>query len=183
MARYIALLRAINAGRGRTVRMDVLRQAFEVLGFTGVETFIASGNVIFEGRATKTSTLEKKIEKGLRESLRIEVTPFVRTPSQLAEIATYKPFPKPKLGRDAEVNVVFLAEAAGAALKKKLKALATDTDEFRAHGREIYWLRHRKPGGPAFSTVALGKAIDDPFTIRSSRTVEKMATKFGRPEE
>jgi uncharacterized protein (DUF1697 family) len=47
MPRYIALLRAINVG-GHLVKMDALRRHFEELGFDPVETFIASGNVMFE---------------------------------------------------------------------------------------------------------------------------------------
>ena len=45
---YVALLRGINVG-GRNVKMDRLREIFESLGFSNVETFIASGNVIFVG--------------------------------------------------------------------------------------------------------------------------------------
>ncbi len=45
MPKYIAFLRAINVG-GHTVKMDYLRVLFETLGFSDVETFIASGNVI-----------------------------------------------------------------------------------------------------------------------------------------
>jgi uncharacterized protein (DUF1697 family) len=68
MPRYIAFLRAINVG-GHTVKMDVLRQHFAALGFSNVETFIASGNVVFETTAKNTRTLEQKIEKHLRAAL------------------------------------------------------------------------------------------------------------------
>ena len=47
IARHIAFLRAINVG-GHTVTMDRLRRLFGEMGFRGVETFIASGNVVFE---------------------------------------------------------------------------------------------------------------------------------------
>lgn len=47
MSRLFAFLRAINVG-GRTVKMERLRREFEVFGFPGVETFIASGNVVFD---------------------------------------------------------------------------------------------------------------------------------------
>jgi len=47
MPRYVALLRGINLG-GHTVKMDRLKKLFEELGLKNVETFIASGNVIFE---------------------------------------------------------------------------------------------------------------------------------------
>ena len=44
MPKHFAFLRAINVG-GHTVKMDHLRDIFESLGFSNVETFIASGNV------------------------------------------------------------------------------------------------------------------------------------------
>jgi uncharacterized protein (DUF1697 family) len=59
MSRFIAFLRAINVG-GHTVKMDDLRQLFEALGFSGVETFIASGNVVFETNARKVKALDKE---------------------------------------------------------------------------------------------------------------------------
>ena len=52
MTRYVALLRAINVG-GHTVKMDALRKHFSRMGFANVETFIASGNVIFDAKASE----------------------------------------------------------------------------------------------------------------------------------
>ena len=63
MFRFIAFLRAINVGGGRTVKMQSLRQIFESLGFFNVATSIASGNVVFETTTKRTETLERKIEK------------------------------------------------------------------------------------------------------------------------
>lgn len=68
MSRFIAFLRAINVG-GHTVKMNDLRQLFEFLGFSGVETFIASGNVVFETASRNARALERKIEKKLGEVL------------------------------------------------------------------------------------------------------------------
>ena len=69
MPRLFAFLRAINAGPGRVVKMNVLRQAFESLGFSGVATFFGSGNVVFETRTKLVRTLEKKIKRGLLQVL------------------------------------------------------------------------------------------------------------------
>ena len=55
VSRLFAFLRAINVG-GRTVKMERLRREFEFLGFSGVDTFIASGNVIFEARDDQRRT-------------------------------------------------------------------------------------------------------------------------------
>ena len=107
MPRYIAFLRAINVG-GHTVKMDVLRQQFEALGFANVETFIASGNVIFETTAKNTRTLEKKIEQQLRAALGYEVATFIRTEAELAAIAQYQPFTTALLKTAQALNVAFL---------------------------------------------------------------------------
>lgn len=60
MSRYIALLRAINVG-GHTVKMDRLRTLFAQVGLANVETFIASGNVIFDTPIQDTRALEQRI--------------------------------------------------------------------------------------------------------------------------
>ena len=91
MPRYITFLRAINVG-GHIVKMEYLETLFEELGFSNVETFIASGNVIFESSSKDTKALEQTIEKHLLEKLGYAVTTFIRTDLQVSEIASYKPF-------------------------------------------------------------------------------------------
>ena len=177
MSRWIAFLRAINAGRGRTVRMEGLLRAFESLGYSGVRTFMATGNVVFETTAQNTRMLERRIENKLRESLGIEVPTFIRSDAQVAEIADYLPFQASE-NDAAELNIIFLADELDEQQVQKLMALKTGADEFHVHGREIYWLRRRKPGGSAFSSVPLEKTIGLPFTIRGSRTVKKLAEKY-----
>jgi uncharacterized protein (DUF1697 family) len=59
MPKYIAFLRAINVG-GHIVKMKDLRELFGSLGFTGVETVLASGNVVFETRAGATTCPEEE---------------------------------------------------------------------------------------------------------------------------
>jgi uncharacterized protein (DUF1697 family) len=109
MPRYIAFLRAINVG-GHTVKMEVLRRHFEVLGLSDAETFIASGNVIFETTAKNTRLLEKKIEEQLRTALGYEVATFIRTAAELAAIAKYQPFAAAAMKTAQALNIAFLAE-------------------------------------------------------------------------
>jgi uncharacterized protein (DUF1697 family) len=75
MPRYVAFLRAINVG-GRTVTMERLRALFSDIGFSNVETFIASGNVIFDSKSAAPTTLEKDIERQLEASLGYSVATF-----------------------------------------------------------------------------------------------------------
>ena len=64
MPRYIAFLRAINVG-GHNVKMTQLRTLFEELECSNVETFIASGNVIFNSPSTNVQQIERQIERHL----------------------------------------------------------------------------------------------------------------------
>src|SRR6267143_6677915 len=96
MPKYAALLRAINVG-GHTVKMEHLRSLFAAIGFSNVETFIASGNVIFDSPSKDGPALERKIEKHLQATLGYEVKTFVRTVSEMAAVANYKPFPESEL--------------------------------------------------------------------------------------
>jgi uncharacterized protein (DUF1697 family) len=177
MTKQIAFLRAINVG-GHTVKMDALRQMFESLGFAGVETFIASGNVIFESKAGNAKTLEKKIETCLHEALGYEVATFIRTDAELAEIAAYKPFPQSQLDAAAALNVGFLVDPLDAAAKQKLDSLKTDIDSFHVHGRELYWLCKKKQSDSKISNVVIEKTLGIKSTLRGVNTVKKLAEKY-----
>ena len=139
MTKHIAFLRAINVG-GHTVKMDHLREIFESFGFTNVETFIASGNVIFETRSKDVDALVKKIEKGLNETLGFEVATFIRSGSELAAIADHKPFPKSQMDSATVLNVAFLSKPLDNKSKELLMALKSEIDDFHVRGSEIYWL-------------------------------------------
>lgn len=177
MPRFIAFLRAINVG-GHTVKMDHLRQLFESLGFSGVETFIASGNVVFETTSKNAKALERQIEHKLREALGYEVATFLRTGAELAAIANYEPFRPSELAAAAALNIAFLAEKLDDKSKQKLMALRTEIDDFHAHDREIYWLCRKKQSESTISNAVLEKTLGRPSTLRGANTVHKMAAKY-----
>jgi len=77
-----------------------------------------------------------------------------------------------------EFNIIFLMDTLDKKVSQKVRALRTETDEFRVHGREIYWSRRRKQSRSTFTTVPLEKTLGRPFTIRSAKTVKKMALKY-----
>jgi uncharacterized protein (DUF1697 family) len=159
--------------------MDQLRRMFEALGFANVETFIASGNVIFASPSKSAKALEKKIEKHLYESLGYEVATFVRTTAELAEIAQYQPFNATELNdKGKKLYIAFTADSPSAATKKKLLASATETDEFHIHGREVYWLCRTQFHESKFSGALLEKILGVPATVRNATTVRKMAAKY-----
>lgn len=178
MPKYIAFLRAINVG-GHTVKMDRLRGLFEAMGHSNVETFIASGNVIFDATSKTPAALEKKIAAQLQAALGYEVATFIRTPTELAAVVQYKPF------RAAELNAAghtlyigFLPAPPSAAAKNKLLAGATQSYDFHIYGREVYWLCRKLFSESEFSGKQLEKTLGMPATLRNSTTVKKIAAKY-----
>ena len=180
--RYVALLRAINVG-GRRIKMDHLRELFESLGFSNVETFIASGNVIFNSEADDARMLERKIDDHLRESLGYEVATFVRSASELAGIARYRPFDPSDLGAEGtSLYIAFLQAPPSAEAEQKLMAHRSEVDDFRVHGREVYWLCRKKMSESSFSNALLEKTLGMPATIRNATTVKRLAAKYPASE-
>ena len=182
MPKFIAFLRAINVG-GHNVKMEDLRKLFEELGFSNVETFIASGNVIFDTPDGDANELERRIERHLRTALGYEVATFLRSTSELADIAKYEPFPAAELAAvGTSLYIAFLQDAPGDKAQEGLMAFRTDQDDFHVHAREIYWLRHGNMSDSKFSGALLEKTIKLPATLRNSTTVRKLVAKYPASE-
>ena len=175
MPKYVAFLRAINVG-GRVVKMDRLRSLFEELPLSDVETFIASGNVIFTAASHSPAALEARIEAHLVQSLGYAVPTFLRTPGELGAVARQKPFGDVALSaKGAAMYIGFVAQPPGAAVRKKFLGMKSATDEFQVRGREVYWLCHRRMMESLYSGAQIEKALGMLVTFRNRNTVEKLA--------
>ncbi|MBP7998816.1 MAG: DUF1697 domain-containing protein [Chloroflexi bacterium] len=175
----IAFLRAINVG-GHTVKMDRLRDLFGQMGFAHVETFIASGNVIFTTPDTDFSALEQKIELTLREMLGYEVATFIRTPAELVAIGHSEPFPLADLQTEGHgLYVAFVKTDPPPPAEARLQGFTTAIDAFQVRGREIYWLCRTKSSESTFSGAILEKSLGQSATLRNITTIKKLAAKYG----
>jgi len=178
MSRYVAFLRAINVG-GRTVKMQRLCTLFELMGLSNVETFIASGNVIFETTARSSVALEKTIADRLRTALGYDVGTFIRSVAEVSAIARYQPFPSKDLeAKGSTLYVAFLANTISRTAERTLLTFRTKVDEFRLHGSEIYWLCRVRSSESEFSLALLEKELGVQATFRNSTTVRKIAARY-----
>jgi uncharacterized protein (DUF1697 family) len=179
MPKYVAFLRAINVG-GHVVKMERLQRLFEELGFDEVETFIASGNVIFTSGSKSPQALEKKIAAHLEKALGYAVPAFLRTPDELAAIAGHAPFGDVGFApKGPGLYVGFVAGSPAAEAKSRFAALKCATDEFHVRGREVYWLCRERMMGSSYSGGQLEKTAGMPITFRSVTTVAKLAARHG----
>ncbi len=171
MPKFVAFLRAINVGGAKVIKMDVLRGMFESFGMQNVQTFIQSGNVIFETKAALT--LEAHLETRLAKSLGYTVEVFLRSMDELAGIVEQPVF-TPK---DTEtLHVTFLRARPPKAQVEKLKPFNSAADTFAVHGREVYNLRHDREAS-VFSNAFIEK-IFGPATTRNMTTLNKIVEKY-----
>lgn len=179
MPRYIAFLRAVNVG-GRVVKMTQLKEIFESAGFSKVETFIASGNVIFSTRATAIPIMVKKIETALRKGLGYEVPVLVRTDAEVVALAArkYVVFSETEVAAAHSLSVGLLHEPLPKPIATSLASFNTEVEQFRTHDREIYMLMLQPTLKSLFSLKRLEKAISADTTFRNVNTIERLAKKY-----
>jgi uncharacterized protein (DUF1697 family) len=175
MQRYVAFLRAVNVGK-RTVAMAKARQDLEKLGFTDVESYINSGNLIFssDGKATDHETA---IRTALEQTFGFEITTFVRTARQVHDAATAMPFG----AIDAAHTHFALLTLTKLTAKEQtaVEALSNDHDTVLADGRDVHWLIRSKSTETTLGPKVWKDALpDNPTTARNTTMLAKLAAKL-----
>ncbi|MFD4420118.1 DUF1697 domain-containing protein [Agromyces sp. NPDC058484] len=174
MAGYIALLRGVNVG-GITVRSAELRELFEGLGFGGVRTVLASGNVAFESDRRETSAaLKKRIEQALGERFGYAAWIVLVTREHLADVVRDFPFDAEREGWHPYVlfgsDVASLAELANSA-----GDLDAADDVIRRGNGVIYWHNRRARGiASSFAKLTAKARFKETTTNRNLRTLVKL---------
>lgn len=93
MTAYVALLRAVNVGGTGKLPMAQLKAMCVAEGWSNVQTYIASGNVVFATKA-KPAAVKAALERRLAAYAGKPVDVIVRTARELAEVLAANPFPK-----------------------------------------------------------------------------------------
>jgi uncharacterized protein (DUF1697 family) len=87
MATYVGFLRAINLGATRKFPKESIVSAVEEAGFTGIETYINTGNVRFDARLRSRARIEEALEEAFLADRGFDVPTIVFTPAELSAIA------------------------------------------------------------------------------------------------
>jgi uncharacterized protein (DUF1697 family) len=173
----VAFLRGINVG-GHRVGRDDLRSSFEEMGFRGVSTFRASGNVIFDADEEPPAEVAARIEAGLAKSLGYEVPAFLRTAASVRAIADHQPFPPESVDASpGKLQVALLVAKPTAQTRRKVLELATDRDKLAIDGGELYWLPSGGLMDSALDIGAIEKLLGS-MTKRTKNTIDQIAARY-----
>ncbi|KEO81838.1 DUF1697 domain-containing protein [Tumebacillus flagellatus] len=140
MTIYAALLRGINVGGNNKIKMADLRKLLEETGLRRVQTYIQSGNVVFEADESTPESLERQIEEGIRQAFGMSISVLVRTGEEFKRIVEESPFQAETLGEGDSIHINLLTVAPAQEVLEKLPDLPLGDDEYRLIGRELYML-------------------------------------------
>ena len=171
---YIALLRGINLGGHKIVKMEQLRKTFADIGFEDIKTYIQSGNVVFKWSRQSCESLAKRIEENVLSQFGFPVPVVVKTADEIGAIIKNNPLLKKK-GIDAsKLHVTFLSCAPEKNLLKTLDGFGAAPDQFRCSSQAIYL---HCPSGyheTKLGNNVLGKMLKVGTTTRNWKTVNQL---------
>jgi uncharacterized protein (DUF1697 family) len=171
---YVALLRGINVGGRKIIKMDQLRASFEAMGLEDVKTYVQSGNAIFKATKKSEETLSREIQERILLDFGFSVSVIVVSPEEVNRTITGNPFLRKK-GIDAsKLHVTFLSQAPERSALKALEALPAKPDEFRHSGKAIYLYCPNGYGKTKLSNNTLERVLSVRATTRNWQTVNKL---------
>jgi len=171
---YIALLRGINIGPHKRMKMEKLRTCCEGLGFESVKTFIQSGNVVFRAGKLSPAAVSRKLEEQIVRDFGFSADVVTRSKDEMTEIVDSNPLIK-LLGIDpAKLHVVFLSDAPEPAAIKKLESLTLAPDKAHHAGKEIYFYFPNGVSGSSLWKHPLDRVLGVSATMRNWNTVNSL---------
>lgn len=169
MGTYVALLRGINVGGHRILKMADLRDIITAAGGRDVATYIQSGNAVFGHAGRATAKVAADLERAIERGAGFAVPVVVRSAAELAAVIADNPFAREDSDK---LHVQFLAAKPAANALAKLVPTLFAPERYMLQGREIYL--HLPDGmGKSKLAVALSRlsAISAIATARNWRTV------------
>ncbi len=173
MTIFVAFLRGMNVGKKR-IRNDQLCACFEEMGFETVSAFLASGNVIFSSNKRSVAKIETEIRTGLEALLNYPVPTFVRSATQIEQLAEATPYSAEQLEDTKEnIQVVLLEQSPDTATKQAALGLVSKEDQLVFEGTEMYWLPKAGLSDSELKMSTLEKTVG-PMTVRTQRTFQRL---------
>lgn len=174
MNRYVCLLRGINVSGKNKILMKDLVEMFVHLGFRNVESYIQSGNVLFDADVEDPKQLEASISGGIKEKFGYDVKTFVRTKAQLREVLNRCPFSITQL-KENEQLYFSLLESPHKDDDISPEVRAKTEDEFTILGDTIYLLCRKGYGTTLLSNTFFEKKLKTTATTRNLTTIQKLS--------
>ncbi|MEK5231918.1 DUF1697 domain-containing protein [Lysinibacillus sp. FSL K6-0232] len=178
MTTYIALLRGINVGGHNKIKMAALREALQTLALHNIQTYIQSGNILFESSESE-AVLQQQIHATIQEVFAITSTVIIRTAEEFQAIVKECPFSAEEIAAAGAtaigecLHVAFLPAPPTAVSAETFLAYANDKERCVIAGRNIYLLFYESVRNAKLSQKL--HQLELPATVRNWKTITKLA--------
>jgi uncharacterized protein (DUF1697 family) len=179
MTTYISMLRGINVGGHKKIKMDTLKQLYAELGYTHVQTYIQSGNVIFQTQDADTLNLVKNIAKQILEVTGLEVPVLVLELDEMKRIVENNPFNLDSTKNTASFHVTFLSETPDTISFEKIKSTDFGADHFELLNKAIYVYCPNGYGTTKLTNTFFENKLKVTATSRNWKTVNELVRLAG----
>ena len=171
---YIALLRGVNIGPHKRMKMEKLVASCAACGWPNAKTYIQSGNVVLKAPKISPESLARKLEAQILADFGFSSDVIVRSREQIETIVAANPLLKLR-GVDSErLHVVFLSGPPSGDAINKLQSLTLVPDQVRIAGKEIYFYFPNGVSGSSLWKHPLDKVVKVSGTMRNWNTVNKL---------
>jgi uncharacterized protein (DUF1697 family) len=175
MTQYIAILRGINVGGNRKVKMADLKELFTGLGFTEISTYIQSGNVLFSSaKAEDTVALGDKLEQAIVDTFGFDVPVIVRTVEELQQAVATNPFYALPDSDIERLHLTFLKTAPEADKLDAINQINHTPDQFNIIGNHAFVYCSGRYSESKLTNSFFEKKLKVPATTRNWKTVLKL---------
>lgn len=171
---YIAMLRGINIGPHKRMKMEKLRASCDALGFNKVKTFIQSGNIVFHAGKMSAAAVSKKLEEQIVKDFGFSADVITRSKDEMENVVKRNPLLKEPSLDPAKFHVVFLSENPQPAALKKLESLTLAPDRVHHSGKEIYFYFPNGVSGSSIWKHPLDRVLSVTGTMRNWNTVNSL---------
>jgi uncharacterized protein (DUF1697 family) len=171
--KHVALLRGINVGGKNPLPMKELAAMFEAAGGENVQTYIQSGNVIFDASAGASKICDS-VSAGIEKRFGYRIPVVLRTAPQMRKIIGGNPFLSAAADGKA-LHVYFLAHAPAAPAIAALDPARSAPDAFQVLGQEIYLHLPNGMGRSKLTNAYFDAKLATVSTARNWATVLKLA--------
>lgn len=180
MATFISILRGINVSGQKKILMADLKALYEKLGFENVQTYIQSGNVVFDCVNGKSNfTIAEMIEHAIEKEYKFQVPVLVKQASDLISTIKNNPFSEETRVDLSRVVVTFLESLPAPENLLKLEGVDYPPDQFIIDGMNIYIYCPKSYGNSKLSNNFFERKLKIRATTRNWKTINMLAEMAG----
>ncbi len=175
MKTYILMLRAVNVGGQNKIPAAELKRLFQALNFTNIETYIQSGNLVFDSDDQDAANVTALIETQIEQAYGARISVFVRDAAGFRRILNSNPFLTGRSEPPSFLHVTFLYSIPSKTQWTQMKAPeGTQGDEFFPGVQEIFLFCPGGYGRTKLNNSFFEHRLGMPATTRNWNTVRAL---------